>query len=141
MKQILAKIPWIIVYSLLGLFLYNYFSLVISNLGFMSPCNHIEGGVLNYLFCVFLPPLVGLWITAISSIGPFLCIFGFIMGFIGIYHSIVGLTKDLLGKSTPSEEMGFIVAFSITITCFGILYVSYNGFIDSWLYELMMEYT
>ena len=140
MRQILAKIPWIIIFSLFGLFLYYYVSLVISNLKFVSPCSNTEDA-LGYLFCVFLTPLAGLWIIIISSIGPFLCIFGFIMGLTGIYHSIVGLTKDLLGKSTPSEEMGFIVAFSITITCFGILYVSYNGFIDSWLYELIMEYT
>ena len=140
MKQILAKIPWIIIFSLFGLFLYYYVSSVISNLKFVSPCSNTEDA-LGYLFCVFLTPLAGLWIIIISSIGPFLCIFGFIMGLTGIYHSIVGLTKDLLGKSTPSEEMGFIVAFSITITCFGILYVSYNGFIDSWLYELIMEYT
>ncbi len=139
MKEILAKISWIIVFGLLGLFLYYYIPLVMSNLQFSSPCNNTDG-VFEYLFCVFLMPIVGIWIIAISKVGPFLCILGFIIGFTGIYTSIVGLARDLLGISTPSEEMGFITAFFISITCLGVLYVSYTGFVDSWIYKLIMEY-
>ena len=97
-----------------------------------------EDNLFSYVLCAFVYTFFSTGLSVYKIIGPLLCLLGFVVGTTGTFFSLNWIKNEMLGNTDDGN--GFITNFVMGITCVGVLYVSYIYFIESWLYNLVVQY-